>query len=435
MLAVLALLLVATSNTGAAARDGRCYGLEDELARLSSMADDRRDGAEVRQWDNALQDASRELDGLERRYRRARCNGGGFLFSSPDPRICGGIERDIADVRARMAQFSRNRAIAMRRSGGGDTARRIAAVRAQLQRLDCSAPEYRASSRPEDPRYPQDPSRYGSRPNRNGVIDERGAGSRARPDGLFGMLFGGGRRYERDDYPPEDRGYGYGGDGGTYRTLCVRRCDGFFFPISFSTTEDQFAHDAEQCQSMCPGTSAELFVYRNPGENPSDMVSLDGTPYKDMENAFRYRTEYDADCSCKTANMSIAASGSVYDGNMTPLTASGSGTALNSSADEPWDPDRQWQPLDTGNGEESWDPNDPWDGYRAADDRLVTDVRPIPKLAADADPDTVLNARGGFVPKLAAIDAGTAADAPEAAVKPAEPSRVRRVGPKYFVAQ
>lgn len=42
-------------------------------------------------------------------------------------------------------------------------------------------------------------------------------------------------------------------DGGeeTYRTVCVRTCDGYFWPISFSTTEDYFDRDQAQCASSC----------------------------------------------------------------------------------------------------------------------------------------------------------------------------------------
>jgi len=37
---------------------------------------------------------------------------------------------------------------------------------------------------------------------------------------------------------------------GTYRTLCVRRCDGYYFPISFSTTRDHLAVDEAMCGQL-----------------------------------------------------------------------------------------------------------------------------------------------------------------------------------------
>lgn len=85
---------------------------------------------------------------------------------------------------------------------------------------------------------------------------------------------------------------------GTYRTLCVRLCDGYYYPISFSATRDRFARDAKTCESSCGG-QARLFVYRNPGADVEDMVDLRGQPYRQLSTAFLYRTEYVPQCRCK----------------------------------------------------------------------------------------------------------------------------------------
>ena len=89
----------------------------------------------------------------------------------------------------------------------------------------------------------------------------------------------------------------------TYRTLCVRLCDGYYFPISYSTLPSRFSQDAGKCQSRC-AAPAELFVYRNPGEEPEQMVSLQGKGYNELPVAWRYRKEYVKGCSCKTAEYS-----------------------------------------------------------------------------------------------------------------------------------
>ncbi len=88
---------------------------------------------------------------------------------------------------------------------------------------------------------------------------------------------------------------------GTYRTLCVRSCDGYYFPISFSTTSDRFQDDAQTCASMCPGAEASLYYYPNPGGGPEDMVSIDGEPYSSLPTAFNYRTSLDQSCTCRPA--------------------------------------------------------------------------------------------------------------------------------------
>jgi len=83
----------------------------------------------------------------------------------------------------------------------------------------------------------------------------------------------------------------------TYRTYCVRLCDGYYWPISFSTTPGQFERDAATCQASC-GSPARLFVHRMPGGGPGTMVSLAGLPYASLKSAFLFRTRYDAQCKC-----------------------------------------------------------------------------------------------------------------------------------------
>ncbi|WP_436640424.1 DUF2865 domain-containing protein [Microbaculum sp. FT89] len=112
--------------------------------------------------------------------------------------------------------------------------------------------------------------------------------------------------YVRDPYMMEPSG----GMGfyGTYRTLCVRTCDGFFWPISFSTVQGRFDMDAQMCQASCPTSDVALYVHRNPGEGPEEAISLFGEPISRLPNAFRFRNEFVNDCSCK-AGMQTAALG------------------------------------------------------------------------------------------------------------------------------
>lgn len=85
----------------------------------------------------------------------------------------------------------------------------------------------------------------------------------------------------------------------TYRTLCVRLCDGYYFPVSFSTLPNHFQRDAEICQSRCASPAA-LYYHQNPGAGVEQMVAF-GTnePYTKLKVAFRYRKEYINGCSCK----------------------------------------------------------------------------------------------------------------------------------------
>lgn len=104
------------------------------------------------------------------------------------------------------------------------------------------------------------------------------------------------RPWRRDD-DDEDGEYD-DDDSATYRTVCVRLCDGYYWPISFATSPESFAGDAATCQRSC-NAPARLFVYRNPGQQPEDMVDLSGRPYARLDTAFRYRTTYDAACQCR----------------------------------------------------------------------------------------------------------------------------------------
>lgn len=100
---------------------------------------------------------------------------------------------------------------------------------------------------------------------------------------------------------PGNRGNDGPGDSGTtHRTMCVRLCDGFFWPVSFATTSSNFERDAAVCTNSCGGaTEARLFSYPNPGGSPDDMIDLDGKPYKKLPNAFAFRAKYDNACKCR----------------------------------------------------------------------------------------------------------------------------------------
>lgn len=93
-----------------------------------------------------------------------------------------------------------------------------------------------------------------------------------------------------------------------YRTVCVRMCDGYYYPISFGTTPDQFERDAYQCSRTCPGADVDLFFHSVPDQESEQMVSIgDQTPYRTLPNAFAYRRSGSfggSDCSCDVQPLS-----------------------------------------------------------------------------------------------------------------------------------
>jgi hypothetical protein len=239
-----------------------CVRLESQLAELDAPGGGS--AAQAGRYDRAIAEQTRHLHNARIHRNQAGCGQSGFLFFRPArPAQCDALDAQLRRIEANLEQLHAERARFMpRRGGGSERARRD--ILAALARNDCGA-QYARS------------------------------GSGGRPGTLFDRLFD-----ERTRQPTgHDYGYGYGGPGGTYRTLCVRSCDGFFWPVSFSTVQGRFGADAESCRASCPGSPVELYVHRNPGEETEDSVSLAGAPYTALPNAFRFRDEYDSDCTCR----------------------------------------------------------------------------------------------------------------------------------------
>lgn len=92
---------------------------------------------------------------------------------------------------------------------------------------------------------------------------------------------------------------------GNYRTLCVRSCDGFFFPISSNTSSNSFERDELACQLMCPGTKTDLYFHRSRDQESEDMISYrGGESYEKLPNAFSYRTNAAPRSEACSCNMS-----------------------------------------------------------------------------------------------------------------------------------
>jgi hypothetical protein len=71
---------------------------------------------------------------------------------------------------------------------------------------------------------------------------------------------------------------------------CVRGCDGRYFPITAADNQSRVA----SCNSFCPAGDAKV-VY---GSSIDTAVTETGKPYSELPNAFRYRTEMVAGCTC-----------------------------------------------------------------------------------------------------------------------------------------
>jgi Protein of unknown function (DUF2865) len=83
---------------------------------------------------------------------------------------------------------------------------------------------------------------------------------------------------------------------GGARLVCVRACDGFFFPLDNRprgrASEDQL------CRALCPGAQAAAYRMPTDGEI-KEAISLKGRPYVRLANALKFQKERDQSCSCK----------------------------------------------------------------------------------------------------------------------------------------
>jgi Protein of unknown function (DUF2865) len=78
-------------------------------------------------------------------------------------------------------------------------------------------------------------------------------------------------------------------------SYCVRTCDGRYFPASSITRERR----AEACKDLCPASQTAVFY----GSSIDEASSNEGKPYSALPNAFRYRRELVAGCTCNGKDM------------------------------------------------------------------------------------------------------------------------------------
>ncbi len=90
---------------------------------------------------------------------------------------------------------------------------------------------------------------------------------------------------------------------GGSKMVCVRTCDGGFFPLATSSRRGGAEGMADMCRALCPNVETRVFTYYASGDI-DQAVGLDGTPYKSLPNALKFRTKFDPACTCKPADKS-----------------------------------------------------------------------------------------------------------------------------------
>lgn len=245
--------------------------------------------------------ALRQAAGLRRQYGRVQqamaqlgCNRGGFFTQVPQQ--CGGLKQQASALAGSINQLEGS----ARQASGG--AQRRAQLNAMYEANNC-----RNGGRAEVARAPAQQR-----------IDPQPA---QRPRGFFETLFGiqqaapaagaapqyattpdptlrsrdpdeEDRRKKRDAERSDGEGRRVGGG---RMPICVRTCDGYFFPVNYQGAEDQYA---ELCRASCPGATAEMY-WMSAGADLDTAVSGRGAPYSALPTAFQYRQARDPACTCK----------------------------------------------------------------------------------------------------------------------------------------
>jgi len=239
------------------AQSAECQRFRAELANL-----DRGGGGGAAA--GQAQAARAEIGRLVGYYRSIGCERGplGFLSGAP-PAECGPIAQRIRQLEANFARLS------AQSSDSGDVEIRRRQLLGAIQQT-CS-------------------------------VDQ--------PRGFFESLFGPPRTQQpQQQIMPEgqpiitedDSNQSLGGR----RLVCVRTCDGSFFPLSNAPGGRQNAD--EMCQALCPGTETVAFATPGGDNGMNRAVSLSGRPYTSIANAFKYKKAYDSTCACKKDNESWA---------------------------------------------------------------------------------------------------------------------------------
>ena len=91
------------------------------------------------------------------------------------------------------------------------------------------------------------------------------------------------------DVQTDDERKGTGANG---LAVCVRLCDGFFFPSATSSGGD------EACAAQCPDAPTTRYTEPVGSDRIEDAVSTRGALYSALPVANRYRTTFDNTCRC-----------------------------------------------------------------------------------------------------------------------------------------
>lgn len=253
-----ALLAVVTISGAALAQSPSCNAWRSELASLQGQ----RGGGDPRAA-QAAQRVGAQLSQATSQYRAMGCERGGFtFFGEGPPAQCGGLRAQIGQLQAQYGSLQQQ-------AQGGAVEQRRAQLAAAINN-NCRAPQQRGFFE----------TIFGLEPRR-GEIDST--------------------LPELDpEQPLEPEKPRMGGP----QTVCVRTCDGFFFPLA-NNPGGRDSSD-EMCQALCPGVETLAYGMSNGGDIQNSVARATGQPYSSLPNAGKYQRSFDAACTCRGQGQSWA---------------------------------------------------------------------------------------------------------------------------------
>ena len=264
------MVALALAGTSAAQASAVCTQLKDQLASASRNAGST---ANYQRYANAVQKQDEQIRQVRSDLKRFGCTSGSIIvLGGRNAGACNELTSAHKKMQVNLAALERKRDSHAKR----DSKITVRRIQAALKANDCDGK--RASVM------------EAALKGRKDAIDAR----RATSPGLVEILGDSGGRQRLITSPGLSRSNimvePQAARGGNYRTLCVRSCDGFFFPVSSRANPSDFARDERTCQMMCPGTGTELYFHAAEFQDSEDMVSArTRLPYTEMPNAFAYR--------------------------------------------------------------------------------------------------------------------------------------------------
>src|SRR4029077_15315068 len=188
-----------------AAANPMCPRLEAQLATIDRGGGDPAKDEQIRRSQDAATRQQAELDRVTSQAKRMGCDSSGFfsLFNGQSAQ-CGPVNNQIQQMRANLDQITTSlERLRGGGFGGADRDNQRRSVLLALAQNNCG-PQYANAARG--------------------------------PGNFLDNLFG-------NNNPGTPPGVDLGPQSGTFRTVCVRTCDGAYFPVSFATVQARFQDD------------------------------------------------------------------------------------------------------------------------------------------------------------------------------------------------